>query len=130
LNWELPEKLASFLGWSGTAIFISLGWIFFRANSLAQARQMLSAISSPAEYSSHYLSWSLYCLVACLAAGYAIVLLVGSALDRSPQSAMVALLARWRWVWIPSLYALALLFVFMVTHGQQASAGQLMYRRF
>src|SRR5271165_5780766 len=130
LNWEPPEKLWRFLGWATTAIFISLGWIFFRAASLSQAAQMLSAIVSPAGYSSHFLSFSLYYLVASLAAGYALTLLVGEALDRSPQSPMIALLARWRWVWIPSLYALALLFVFMITHGQQASAGQLMYRRF
>jgi len=130
LNWEPPEKLWRFLGWATTAIFISLGWIFFRAASLSQAAQMLSAIVSPAGYSSHFLSFSLYYLVASLAAGYALTLLVGEALDRSPQSAAIALLARWRWVWIPSLYALALLFVFMITHGQQASAGQLMYRRF
>jgi len=130
LNWEPPEKLWSVLGWATTAIFISLGWIFFRANSLLQARQMLSAIGAPTGYSSHFLSSSLYYLVASLAAGYAITLFVGEALDRSPQSATIALLARWRWVWIPSLYALALLFVFMITHGQQTSAGQLMYRRF
>jgi len=130
LNWEPPAKLGSTLGWLTTTIFISLGWIFFRANSLSQAKQMLSAIVSPAGYSSHTLSLSLYCLVAALASGYAIVLPVGSMLDRSPQSATIALLARWRWFWIPSLYALALLFVFMITHGQEASAGQLMYRRF
>ena len=130
LNWEPPGRLGGVLGWLVTAIFISLGWVFFRANSLLQARQMLSAIASPTSYASHLLSLSLYYLVACLAAGYAVTLVVGEALDRSPQSATVALLARWRWVWIPSLYALALLFAFMVTHGQEASAGQLMYRRF
>ncbi len=130
LNWEHPEKHWDLLGWLVTAIFISLGWIFFRANSLLQARQMLSAIVSPVTYLSHFLSLSLYYLVACLAVGYAIVLLVGAALDRSPHSPAIAFFARWRWVWIPSIYALALLFVFMLTHGQQASAGQLMYRRF
>jgi alginate O-acetyltransferase complex protein AlgI len=129
-HWNLPEKLASVLGWGLTAVFISLGWIFFRANSLPQARQMLAAIAIPSNYFFHSLSLSFYYLVACLAVGYAIVLLVRSVLDRPVQSPTIALLTRWRWVWIPSLYALALLFVFMITHGQQASAGQLMYRRF
>ena len=35
------------LGWIVTMLLINLGWIFFRANSLAQARQMLAAIVSP-----------------------------------------------------------------------------------
>ncbi|MGO9087866.1 MAG: MBOAT family O-acyltransferase [Terriglobales bacterium] len=141
-NWEPREKiwtlLSSFLAWFATATFISLGWIFFRANSLAQVGQMLSAIVSPASYSSRFLSSSLYALIAGLSAGYLIVLLVGDALDRQASreqgnevhSGTFALIARWRWFWIPSLYVLALIFVLLATHGQEASAGQLMYRRF
>ena len=141
-NWEPPAKLwtplSSALAWAATATLISLGWIFFRANSLAQASQMLSAIVSPAGYSTHLLSLSLYALVAVLSAGYLIVLLAGDAIalqtgpeqaDRVRSGAFV-LLARWRWFWIPSLYLLVLIFVLLITHGQQASAGQLMYRRF
>jgi len=137
-DWPPREKMWAVLGWPATAIFISLGWILFRANSLGQARHMFAAVLSPTGYTSHFLSLSLYGLVAALAAGYAIVLLAGSALDRlvetersgKPARSTLAFIARWRWVWIPSLYALALLFVFMITHAQQVSAGQLMYRRF
>jgi len=99
---------------------------------------MLSAIVSPAGYSTHFLSLSLYLLVAVLAGGYAVAVLVAGMLDRYDestdaailQSGTVAALSRWRWFWIPSLYVLALLFVFLITHGQQAGAGQLMYRQF
>ena len=139
-NWEAPAKIWTPLCWATTATLISLGWILFRANSLAQAGQMLSAIVSPASYSSHLLSSSLYVLVWALAAGYLIVLLVSDALDlhatiaEEPaaqlHSGAFATIARWRWFWIPSLYVLALIFVLMITHGQEASAGQLMYRRF
>lgn len=138
-SWEPSAKLWTPISWAATATLISLGWIFFRANSLAQAGQMLSAIASPANYSSHFLSSSLYVLVVILSAGYLITLLVGDAIDvdaGSPEkppeshSGMLVLIARWRWFWIPSLYVLALIFVLMVTHGQEASAGQLMYRRF
>ncbi len=143
-SWEPTAKfwtpVLSLLAWVATATFISLGWIFFRANSVTQAGQMLSAIVSPASYASHFLSSSLFVLVAALAVGYGLVLLVGDALDRqgldrqaaSPElpSGTLALLARWRWFWIPSLYILALIFVLLITHGQEASAGQLMYRRF
>ena len=137
-NWEPAANLWTPFSWAATAAFISLGWIFFRANSLTQAGQMLSAIFSPASYSAHFLSSSLYVLIAALAAGYWLVLRVGDAIDQpagdagSPESQSGALrfLARWRWFWIPSLYLLALIFVLMITHGPQASAGQLIYRRF
>ena len=137
-NWKPHARLWTPLSWAATAILISLGWIFFRANSVTQAGQMLSAIFSPASYASRSLSSSLYVLIAMLAAGYLIVALVSDAIDRSvantgdanSRSGAFALLARWRWFWIPSLYFLLLIFILMITHGQDASAGQLMYRRF
>jgi hypothetical protein len=100
-----------------TISLISLGWIFFRGNSLVEARQMLSAALSPASYSSHFLSGSLYVLVMALAVGYGIVRLVIETLDRysvepdaSPEAAnahpgsrIIALIARNRWFWIPPL---------------------------
>ena len=101
---------------------------------------MLSAVLSPVSYQSHFLSESLYLMVAALAVGYGIALLVVDALDRSaveeeasqtgPRPEMIALLARWRWYWIPPLYAVALLFLLIVTLTQGASTAQFMYRRF
>lgn len=137
-NWEPAANLWMPFSWAATAAFISLGWIFFRANSLAQADQMLAAVFSPASYSVHFLSSSLYVLIAALAAGYWLVVRVGDAINQpegnagSPASHSGALtfLARWRWFWIPSLYLLVLIFVLMITHGQQTNAGQLMYRSF
>ena len=65
--------------------FISLGWIFFRANSLAQAGAMFSALISPAAYSSHVLHQSLYLLILGLAVSYAVVLVVINGLDRHSE---------------------------------------------
>ena len=117
---------------------ISLGWIFFRANSMPQAHQMLATIASPGSYASHYLSSSLYVLIAVLSAGYAVVLLVSDAIDRataptdacSQQSGMLSLMSRSRWFWLPAVYALALLVVLMITLTQQGGVGQMMYRSF
>jgi len=122
---------------------MNLGWIFFRANSLNQARQMLAAILSPASYRVHLLSGSLYWLVLALAAGYTVVLFVIDRLNRvstemvdaqAPQvdlpSGPIALLARWRWFWLSPLYVLALLFVLIVTLSQGTSAAQMMYGNF
>jgi len=139
-NWEPAASLWTPVSWIATMALINLGWIFFRANSLPQARQMLSAVLSPASYGSHVLTGSLYLLVTVLAAGYGIALLVTDALNRcsveeespttGPRRGVVALLARWRWFWLPPLYALALLFLLIVTLTQGASTAQFMYRRF
>ena len=138
-DWT-PAALWTPISWVATITLVSVGWIFFRAKSLVEARQMLSAALSPASYSSHFVSGSLYVLVMALAAGYAIVLLVIEALDRysvEPEtsdagvgSGMIALIARNRWFWIPPLYVLALLLVLIVTHTRGADAAQFMYRNF
>lgn len=133
LNWQPPQPLASTLSWFLTIVLISLGWIFFRANSLGQAREMLNAIASPATYGSHTLSSSLYLLVTLLAAGYAVVVGVSRVLDRhsgDQVSGLVSLLSRRRWFWILPLYALTLFFVLMITMTQDGGAAQFIYRRF
>lgn len=134
LNWEPPAKLWTVLSWVATISLISLGWIFFRAGSLSQAGQMFDAILTPQSYASHFLSLSLYSLVTVLALGYAAAMTIGKVLDGyaedSATSGPVALLARWRWFWVPSIYVLALLFILMITQTQGGSAALLMYRRF
>jgi alginate O-acetyltransferase complex protein AlgI len=139
-GWEIPARLSTPFSWIATMALINLGWIFFRANSLPQAGQMLGAVLLPASYASHVLSGSLYFLVAALAVGYAVVLLVIETLNRysiepepstpAAHSGFVALMARWRWFWIPSFYVLALLFLLIVTLTQGASTAQFMYKNF
>jgi alginate O-acetyltransferase complex protein AlgI len=140
LDWNPPATVWETLSWFVTITLISLGWILFRANSLPQALQMLSAVFSAASYLSRFLSGSLYSLVFALAAGYAAVLLASEMLDRysaepetagaNSDSSMLAGIARNRWYWIPPLYGLTLLLVSIVTHTQDAGAAQFMYRRF
>jgi alginate O-acetyltransferase complex protein AlgI len=136
-DWEPPALWWTPLSWITTMAVINLGWIFFRADSFSVATQMLSSVLSPTNYSAHFLSSSLYLLVAALAAGYAVVRLVGSALDRcsadpesQPSHGIIAVLARNRWYWIPPIYVLALLFVSIVTMTHTDNAAQFMYRSF
>jgi alginate O-acetyltransferase complex protein AlgI len=139
-GWTPAATLWTPVSWVATTGLINLGWIFFRANSLDEARQMLSAVLSPASYSAHFVSGSLYVLVMALAAGYALVRLASEAMNRDSvepeipgarsRSGIVAFMARNRWFWIPPLYALALLIVIFVTHSRGAGAAQLMYRNF
>ena len=100
---------------------------------------MVSAVLSPASYSSHFVSKSLYVLVMALAAGYGVVLLAIEALDRysvepevsdRSRSEIIVFIARNRWFWIAPLYVLALLLVLIVTHSRGADAAQFMYRNF
>jgi D-alanyl-lipoteichoic acid acyltransferase DltB (MBOAT superfamily) len=136
-NWH-PPKIWTPLSWFATAVLISLGWIFFRANSLSQAREMLAALASTETYDSHFLSSSLYLLIGVLAAGYAIVLLMNDALEHvavpseasRKTSGIISLMARSRWFWLPAVYVLALLVVLMITLTQQGGVGQMMYRSF
>lgn len=142
-DWEPPQVPWTILSRITTISLVSLGWISFRANSLPEVRQMLSAVLSPASYLSHFLSGSLYLLVLALAAGYAIVQWIIGLLDRcstdtaegetaqaKSRSGFGAILARWRWFWIPPLYAVALLFLLMVTLSRGTSTAQLMYGNF
>ena len=139
-NWTPSGALWTPISWVVTISLISMGWILFRAHSLTEVRQMLSPVLLPSSYSAHFLSGSLYGLVAALAAGYAIVLLVIEVLDRYSSETqasgsgfgpgIIVLAARNRWYWIPPLYVLLLLLVLVVTHTHGADAAQFMYRRF
>src|SRR5271169_1224826 len=46
LDWSPPSALWTPISWLATISLVSLGWIFFRANSLVDARQMFFAILS------------------------------------------------------------------------------------
>jgi alginate O-acetyltransferase complex protein AlgI len=138
-DWNPASVWWTPLSWLLTIGCVSLGWIFFRANSLAQAETMFSTLFSPMSYSSHLLSGSLYLLVAGLAFGYAIVLLVTFALDQSTAqfeakdrvpTGFASLAVRWRWYWLPPLYTVALLFVLMVTLTRSTDTAQFMYGNF
>ncbi len=141
--WEPSANFWTPISWIATMALINLGWIFFRCNSLTQARDMLAAILSPASYRFHFLSVSLYLMVATLAVAYAIALWIIDALDRSSidhysmaspngeaSAGFVGLMARWRWYWIPPLYVLALIFLLFVTLTRGASTAQFMYNKF
>ena len=130
VNREPPAGPWNLVSWIVTMTLINIGWILFRASSLAQARQMISALLSPNSYAEHFLSSSLYFLVGLLAAGYAAVLLISLKLQRHGEATSQNFLVRARWFWIPPLYALAMILLLMITLTQSGGVGQLMYRGF
>ena len=139
-DWSPSPALWTPISWIVTISLVSLGWIFFRANSFADAQMMLRAIWDVRGYGAHTLSGSLYALIATVAIGYAAVVAVAAALDRSVRddsadgveigSGIVNSLARHRRFWIPPLYLLASLLVIALTPTAGANAAQLMYRNF
>ena len=141
MNWEPPAALWTPLSWFVTITLVSFGWIFFRANSLAQAGKMFSALVSPAAYLTHFLPLPLYLLVLALALVYAAVFLVIAVLDgyaerlgvseAAPRSEAIRILVRDRWVWLTPMYAFALLIAtWLVTRAQSAGASPFVYRSF
>jgi alginate O-acetyltransferase complex protein AlgI len=132
LNWQTSSGPLPLLSWLLTMLVISLGWIFFRANSVEQANHMLSAIASPSSYTTHNLSASLYLLVVLLAAGYAIVLVVAPNLapPAGAPDSKGGFLLRSKWFWLPPLYLLAMMLLLIITLSQGGGAAQLMYRGF
>lgn len=141
-DWNPPERLWNVVSWAVTMILMNLGWIFFRAHSLEQVKEMLKAVVSPATYGTHLLSGSLYALVLAVAGGYTIVILAQRLLERQsalvinqgvgnrPKSEFARTIFHWRWFWIAPLYTLALLFLLIVTLSQGTSTAQLMYGNF
>jgi hypothetical protein len=101
---------------------------------------MLLGILWPANYVNHFLSGSLYLLVATVGIGYAVVLAISDLLARYTPvaaadgvhrpSSILSVIARNRWFWIPPLYVLTLLIVLLVTHTRGIDAAQFMYRNF
>lgn len=130
-----PGRFGTVIGWVVTMALVNLGWIFFRANSPAQAGAMLRAVISPATYLSHALSTTLYVLVAGIALGYGLAIWVIGAVERQTAGegtpgGVVALVARWRWYWLPPLYGLGLLLLLIVTFTRGATTAQFMYNKF
>jgi alginate O-acetyltransferase complex protein AlgI len=136
-DWQPP----TFLSWLATVTFINVGWIFFRANSLAQARDLFRALVSVGSYGHHFLPAMFYGTVAGLAAGYGAVLLATSYLDRrgerlsssgsSLRTDVVDLILHDRWVWLTPLYSVLTLVVFWaLTHARASGSSPFMYRLF
>ena len=138
-DWQPSAKAWTAFSWLLTMALISLGWIFFRAGSLAQSGEMFSALLSPASYSRHVIHLSLYLLVLGLSVSYAVVLSVIDVLDgyserlqatrNTSRSDLIATAVRDRWSWIAPLWATACVLVTTLM-PQARAANVFMYRFF
>src|SRR6202008_4946646 len=75
-DWTPPRIPWAALSWISTISLMNLGWIFFRSDSITQAKQMLKAVINPESYRAHFLTGTVYLLTFGLAVSYAVVLFV------------------------------------------------------
>ena len=137
-DWQPIGKTWTALSWLVTTALISLGWIFFRAGSATQAKQMFTALLSPASYFQHALHSSVYAIVIGVAAAYAITLWMIGWLNAYAQqldsatshSQAIAVLVRERWTWLIPVWAAAAVLVFTMTTTQTHAANVFLYRSF
>lgn len=141
VGFEWSGTLATFVSWLVTFSAVSIGYIFFRAESFPQAFGMLKAIVSLGSYRRFTLDHSFYAMVFVAAAGYFAVIGGGMLLDRleefpraqtAPGRAanLLALLARERWVWLVPIVLVSALYLSVIFQPGHAQTGPVMYALF
>jgi len=73
LSIQVPPALGACLAWATTFALMSLGYVLFRANNVAQAGAMLEAVLTPGAYRRLVLPHAFYRLTIAVVAGYFIV---------------------------------------------------------
>ncbi len=150
LHWNIrwSRYLSAPLSWLVTFAAVSLGWIFFRAESMEQAAIMFRTVLSPAGYSHFALPLNFYRLTSIAMAGYFAAVGIAAFLDgqapleqseagvggemgsRRAPSGVLALLARERWVWVLPIAVVLWLYVLLILHPQGPLVGPMMYQVF
>lgn len=138
-DWQPSSRAWSVFSWMLTMALVNLGWIFFRAGSLAQAGKMFSALLSPAGYVHPLLHRSLYLLIAVVGVGYAATLIALDALDSYAErlqasakagSSVAAIALRERRAWLAPIWACACVLVLTLVPHLGRAANVFMYRFF
>ena len=73
LSIHPPRCIGAFLSWGMTFLLVSIGFIFFRANHLAEAWAMLRTIFTPAAYGHFAMPRNFYLVTSAIAVGYFVV---------------------------------------------------------
>jgi alginate O-acetyltransferase complex protein AlgI len=137
LNFQPPAQfLLAPLSWLYTFCAVSLGWIFFRAESKSQALAMFRAVLSSAAYGRRTLPVNFYGLVIMVLVAYFLVVGIAALLDSMEMRTQLAAgaisrtLVRDRWVWLIPVVAVLSLYVFLILHPQGPLVGPMMYQIF
>lgn len=113
---SILASLGGLVGWGLTFVSVSLGWILFRANSLAQAGKMYGALLAPSAYRTLSLRPNFYVLVVLVVGGYFASKLVEAWLAKGAERPTVRGL-----LWATSPVYYAALIVTVIVWSKQAS---------
>jgi alginate O-acetyltransferase complex protein AlgI len=138
---KVPPPIKSALAWPATFAGISIGWIFFRAEDLRQAADMLRLAFSPGRFLQLTLPIGFYWLVLTLAAGYFLVVAAANVLDRwankdeavrteSNVSWAFHILSQERWVWAVPLSTIISLYLLLLLHPRVTAVYPTLYGMF
>lgn len=99
------SRFIALTGWGVTFALVNLGWIFFRANSLAQAASMYRAVLQPSTYRHIAVSPNLYLVTALMISAY-----FGTYAARELiRMADLKWAGRVRWILSPVVYSAAII---------------------
>jgi len=113
--WNLPPTLIATVSWMVTFALVSLGWVFFRANSWQQAVEMLRAVVTPSAYLVYVVKPNAYVVTGLIVAGY---LISSSFLARMTVWMKRSWLNRLLWFVSPPYYAALLLLIVIYSHEE------------
>jgi hypothetical protein len=141
MGFEWSGTLATLISWWLTFSAVSIGYIFFRAESIPQAFGMLKAMASLRTYRHLTLDHSFYVMVFVAAAGYFAVIGGSVLLDRLGESAreqvppsrmgrLLTMFADERWVWIVPVVVVSALYLSVIFQPGHAETGPVMYALF
>lgn len=134
---HLPRLLTAALSWVGTFAAVSIGWVFFRADDMAQAAILLRHAFAPHHFFAVHLPVSLYGITLLLGVGYFVVTAASSLLHAAETSATRSRNVRgWQtlsgdsWVWLAPLSLVISLYVFLLLRPTITASGPMLYRLF
>jgi D-alanyl-lipoteichoic acid acyltransferase DltB (MBOAT superfamily) len=143
VGFEWTGVAATVISWGITFCTVSIGYIFFRAESMHQAFAMLKAITKLRSYAHLSFDPSFYVLTLLAAGGYfaaigGTVLLdrlaeISRARQASKPSGLfswLGILANERWVWITPVVVAFAIYLSVIFQPGHAETGPLMYALF
>jgi alginate O-acetyltransferase complex protein AlgI len=136
VGFEWTGAVPSLISWALTFFAVCVGYVFFRADTVAQALAMLKAMASPGAYQHLTLDHSFYVMVILAAVGYFVVIGASALLDRLSEKAtgrigmFFGAFARERWVWIAPIVVILALYLSVIFQPGQAETGPVMYALF
>jgi alginate O-acetyltransferase complex protein AlgI len=143
VGFEWTGAVATLISWGVTFCAVSIGYIFFRAESMHQAFAMLKAITKLRSYTHLSFDPSFYVLTLLAAGGYfaaigGTVLLDRLAeISRARQASRPGALFSWlgivaneRWVWITPVVVAFAIYLSVIFQPGHAATGPVMYALF